>query len=41
MNTEQFPDVVMPECPAEKISEGQKAMVKRLPSDHWTVALNR
>ena len=27
MSVEQYPDVVMPECPAEKILEGQKALV--------------
>jgi len=27
MSDEQYPDVVMPECPAEKILEGQKALV--------------
>ena len=27
MSAEQYPDVVMPECPAEKILEGQKALV--------------
>ena len=27
MSNEQFPDVVMPTCPAEKILEGQKALV--------------
>ena len=27
MSLEQYPDVVMPECPAEKILEGQKALV--------------
>ena len=27
MGAEPFPDVVMPECPTEKILEGQKALV--------------
>ncbi len=27
MSNEQYPDVVMPDCPAEKILEGQKALV--------------
>ena len=27
MSVEQYPDVVMPECPAEKILDGQKALV--------------
>ena len=27
MSAEQYPDVVMPECPAEKILKGQKALV--------------
>jgi glucose 1-dehydrogenase len=27
MGSEQYPDVVMPECPAEKILKGQKALV--------------
>ena len=27
MSAEQYPDVVMPECPAEKLLEGQKALV--------------
>ncbi len=27
MSNEQFPDVVMPECPAERILKGQKALV--------------
>jgi len=27
MSVEQYPDVVMPECPAEKILQGQKALV--------------
>ena len=27
MNIEQYPDVVMPECPVEKVLEGQKALV--------------
>ena len=27
MSVEQYPDVVMPECAAEKILEGQKALV--------------
>ena len=27
MSTEQYPDIVLPECPAEKILEGQKALV--------------
>ncbi|MBW2431023.1 MAG: SDR family NAD(P)-dependent oxidoreductase, partial [Deltaproteobacteria bacterium] len=27
MSVEPYPDVVMPECPAEKILEGQKALV--------------
>ena len=27
MSVEQYPDVVMPECPAEKILKGQKALV--------------
>ncbi len=27
MSNEQFPDVVMPTCPAEQILKGQKALV--------------
>ena len=27
MSTEQFPDVVLPECPVEKVLEGQKVLV--------------
>jgi hypothetical protein len=27
MNSDQYPDVVMPECPAERVLEGQKALV--------------
>ena len=27
MNSDQYPDVVMPECTAERVLEGQKALV--------------
>lgn len=33
MSVEQYPAVVMPECPAEKILEGKKALVTGGASD--------